>query len=124
MSNTLVNIKRATVAARLALANGVTLLDQTTLALTSSSGGFVNLYSVKADKPLTYKKQIMLSFMPDSLELKDDNTMLITGHPHLPSLAKFAESRHICNETDVLAAASGEDKKMCAKPSGLSWVAQ
>ncbi|KAJ6781859.1 hypothetical protein PWT90_08920 [Aphanocladium album] len=117
-------IKTVDVAARLAFANGVVLLNETTLAVASSSAGVVYLYHVEADKSLTYQKQIVTPFLPDNVELKDEKTLLISGHPHLPSLAKFAESRHICNEPEVLATASEEEKELCAKSPGLSWVAE
>lgn len=119
------SVQAARVVARQAFANGVALLNETTLAVASSSAGAVHLYAVgAADRSLTHSRQIALPFLPDNVEAKDDGTLLITGHPHLPSLAKFAESRHVCNDDEVLAAASEEEKVMCASTPGLSWVAE
>ncbi|KAM3501805.1 hypothetical protein MY11210_009275 [Beauveria gryllotalpidicola] len=117
-------VESARVVARLPFANGVALLNETTLAVASSSGGAVHLYRVEADRSLTRKTKITLPFLPDNIELKDGKTLLITGHPHLPRLAKIAESRHVCNDAEVLAAASDKEKEACAKLSGLSWVAE
>ncbi|OAA74679.1 Six-bladed beta-propeller, TolB-like protein [Akanthomyces lecanii RCEF 1005] len=117
-------VQSARVVARQAFANGVALLNDSTLAVASSSAGAVQLYTVDADRSLTRSRQITLPFLPDNVEIKDGRTLLITGHPHLPSLAKFAQSRHVCNDPEVLAAASDEERAMCASTPGLSWVAE
>ncbi|KAM3454530.1 hypothetical protein MY3296_002987 [Beauveria thailandica] len=119
-------VRSARVVARLPFANGVALVNKTTLAVASSSGGAVHLYRVGADRSLTLRTRITLPFLPDNVELKDDDgkTLLISGHPHLPSLAAIAKSRHVCNDAEVLAAASDEEKEACAKAIGLSWVAE
>ncbi|OAA48033.1 Six-bladed beta-propeller, TolB-like protein [Beauveria brongniartii RCEF 3172] len=118
-------VQSARVVARLPFANGVALVNETTLAVASSSGGAVHLYRVGADRSLTLTTKITLPFLPDNVELKDGKTLLITGHPHLPSLAAIAQSRHVCNDAELLAAAaSDEEKEACAKAIGLSWVAE
>ncbi|KAM3464659.1 hypothetical protein NHJ6243_002223 [Beauveria neobassiana] len=118
-------VQSARVVARLPFANGVALLNDTTLAVASSSGGAVHLYRVEADRSLTRKRtKITVPFLPDNLSLKDGKTLLITGHPHLPSLTAIAKSRHVCNDAEMLATASDEEKEACAKAIGLSWVVE
>lgn len=118
------SIRSARVVARVPFANGIARLNDTTLAVASSSAGTVRFYAVAADRSLTFTKQIALPFLPDNLARKDTSTLLIAGHPHLPSLALFAESRHVCNDPAVLAAASDKQKDFCVNVPGLSWVAE
>ena len=63
--------------------------------------------------------------MPDNLSL-DGDTLFVAGHPHFPTLAKFTETRHICNSAAELAAADVETKAYCADPksNAPSWVAE
>lgn len=117
-------IKTARVVARQAFANGVALLNDTTLAAASSSGAAVHLYNIEADRALTHKAKIDVPFLPDNVEIKDDKTLLITGHPHIPTLTKFAASRHICNNPERLAAATDKEKHVCETNTGLSWASE
>lgn len=119
------SVKTARVVARQAFANGVVLFEGgRTLAVASSSGGAVHLYDVAADRSLALRKKIYLPYLPDNVELKDDSTLLITGHPHMPTLTKWVESRHICHDDEALAAASEDQKRRCEEGTNLSWVTE
>lgn len=67
---------------------------------------------------------MLVPFSPDNIEIKDDRTLLIAGHPHVPSLGKYAVSRHVCRDAARLAAADEEQKETCRSFGGLSAVAE
>lgn len=121
-------VEQAKVVARVAFANGVEILNSTTVAVASTSRSAVYLYEHHKDGSLTYKSSIRVPFLPDNLSLHGGK-LIIAGHPHLPSLSKFTFTRHICNDPKELVKASGDMKEYCkAGESGqgqaTSWVAE
>lgn len=120
----------AAVVARQAYPNGIALLNETTLAVASSSKRTVNLYTVSpaadatAGHPsLALADSFWLPFLPDNLSVsKGAGALLVAGHPHLPSLNKFARSRRICNRPEVLEAQGQEAQAMCAETGAASWA--
>ena len=108
--------------AHVAFANGIHKVNATTMAVASSNGGVVKLFDFKPNGDLDYISDITLSFFPDNLSISDGK-LLIAGHPHLPSLTKFAGSRYICNYPDELEKASPAMKEYCENslcPSALA----
>ncbi|KAI5924003.1 putative paraoxonase [Camillea tinctor] len=112
---------QATVAARLAFANGIELLNSTTVAVASTSRASVYLYTISPESPakLAYATQIHVPFLVDNLSVASDGRLMMAGHPHMPSLVKFTKSRHVCN-------GSPEETKpdYCADPGAPSWAAE
>ncbi|KYK57629.1 Six-bladed beta-propeller, TolB-like protein [Drechmeria coniospora] len=114
---------RASVVARLPFANGIEILNSTTVAVASTSGSVVNLYDARRDGSLTYRSRIRVPFLPDNMSLSGGK-LLIAGHPHPPALTKFTETRRICNDPDALEEASSEMKEYCAVGNAPSAVAE
>lgn len=120
----------AAVVARQAYPNGIVLLNETTLAVASSSKRTVNLYTVSpAQTPqhpsLELADSFWLPFLPDNLAVsKSDGALLVAGHPHLPSLNKFARSRRICHRPEVLQTQDQETQAMCAATGAASWASE
>lgn len=86
------------IVARIPFANGVKLLNYTLLAVASSSGGVVNLYSTDSATPraVKFRKTITVPFLPDNLSVDADGTLLIAGHGHPASMTKFTGTRALC----------------------------
>lgn len=121
----------AAVVARQAYPNGIVLLNDTTLAVASTSKRTVNLYNVSsaagaAEHPsLELADSFWLPFLPDNLAVsKDDGALLVAGHPHLPSLNKFARSRKVCHRPEVLETQGQETETMCADTGAASWASE
>lgn len=84
--------------ARMPYANGLAVLNNTAVAVASSSSAKVFLYEMdKATAPptLAYKEAISTPFWPDNLHMSNGK-LLIAGHAQLSGLAKFASSRQHC----------------------------
>ncbi|KAI3390531.1 hypothetical protein diail_9275 [Diaporthe ilicicola] len=122
----------AAVVARQAYPNGIVLLNDTTLAVAATSQRTVNLYAVsqpaaqEAPHPtLKLESSFGLPFLPDNLAVsKSDGALLVAGHPHLPSLGKFARSRRVCHRPDVLEEQGQETRDMCATTGAASWASE
>lgn len=122
----------AAVVARQAYPNGIALLNETTLAVAATSKRTVNLYTVSqaagtgAQHPsLELASSFWLPFLPDNLSVsKSDGALLVAGHPHLPSLNKFARSRRICHRPEVLGTSDQETQAMCEGTGAASWASE
>ncbi|KAK5113987.1 hypothetical protein LTR62_003110 [Meristemomyces frigidus] len=98
-----------------AFANGIVLLDAKTMAVASTVGAAVNIYTSPSGftqdrEDVTLKQTINLSFLPDNLSVDSNGALLIAGHPYAPSLEAVAK----CSE-----AKQARDK--C--PKAPSWIA-
>ncbi|KAI7775767.1 hypothetical protein LA080_006399 [Diaporthe eres] len=125
----------AAVVARQAYPNGIVLLNETTLAVAATSKRTVNLYTVSPPSGATAQAQqhpslelatsFWLPFLPDNLSVsKSDGALLVAGHPHLPSLNKFARSRRVCHRPEVLEAQGQEAQAMCEGSGAASWASE
>jgi arylesterase/paraoxonase len=88
----------ATQIARIAFANGIALLNQTTVAVASSASAKILLYSLdKTSSPptLTHIESIPMPFWPDNLHVSGSK-LYIAGHASLSGITKFSESRQEC----------------------------
>ena len=113
--------KEARPLASLAFANGVKLLNKTTLAVSSTTGPAVNIYSVNPEtKALTLKQRIRMPFAPDNLSVDRNGKLLIAGHPYPPSLEEISATNHQYALDNV------EDgrKPASERPRAASWVAE
>ncbi|RYO81190.1 hypothetical protein DL762_007259 [Monosporascus cannonballus] len=136
----------ADVMARVPFANGIEILNATTVAVASTSRGAVYLYTMtprslpsssqpndgrvaqKRTPELTYASRIRVPFMPDNLSLSRSKTgrtkLIIAGHAHPPSLTRFTATRHICNDPAELARADPETAWYCETATAPSWVSE
>lgn len=83
-----------------AFANGVAISpDGTTLALSSTSLGHVYFYDRNTTtNALKYRETVYLPFFNDNIMFDEEGALIVTGHPHFPSLAGVA-----ANKTDARA---------------------
>ncbi|KAK8093034.1 hypothetical protein PG999_014621, partial [Apiospora kogelbergensis] len=121
----------AEVVARCAFPNGVEFVNETTLVVASTNRASIRLYSVtpptgsaQRHPTLSFSSSIQLPFLPDNLSKASDGTLIIAGHPHAPSLAKFTATRHVCNSPEERAKAEPVVRESCEKWKAGSWVAQ
>lgn len=117
----------AKLVARVPFANGIEILNKTTVAVSASSRAAVYLYTLQDENDYTsliYTAQIPVPFIPDNLSLSKDGRLLIAGHPHAAIEAKYAATRHICNDEGRLAAADDKTKTYCETVHAPSWVAE
>lgn len=95
--------------ARMPYANGLAVLNSTTVAVASSSSAKVFLYEMdKTTTPptLAYKEAISTPFWPDNLHVSNGK-LYIAGHAQLGALAKFAKSRQDCGADTTSAGCDG-----------------
>ncbi|KAI1291566.1 putative paraoxonase [Xylaria venustula] len=114
---------------RLSFANGIELLNATTAAVSSSSRASVHFFTITqsegtAAPRFTHASELRVPFAPDNLSVSRDGALLIAGHPHVPSLAKFAKTRHVCNSPDELAGADAGVRETCSSLAAPSWAAR
>ena len=108
--------------ARIPFANGIALLNSSTLAVASSSTANVRIFNItwaaNGTPELSQTSSISVPFAPDNLSSDSKGKLLITGHPHAPSLEQVAKRNRFC---EGLESAAGED---CSSLQKLSWVAE
>ncbi|CZT18696.1 uncharacterized protein RCC_04540 [Ramularia collo-cygni] len=83
----------------LPFANGIALLNATTLAVSSSTTASVRLYSIdrSEDVPkLSSLTSFTVPFLPDNLSVDGNGKLLVAGHPHAPSLEIVARNNGAC----------------------------
>ncbi|KAG6035010.1 hypothetical protein E4U41_006276 [Claviceps citrina] len=112
------------IVARAAFANGIDILNRTTVAVAACSQGSIHLYEIQKDASLAFKTSFRVPFLPDNLSVHGGK-LYIAGHPHFPSLVKFTQTRHVCNEPAKLEKASEDIKRYCETGEAApSWVAE
>lgn len=105
--------------ARVPFANGVKLLDGRIVAVASTTGGLVNLYTRDVvTNGLKFKEAITVPFLPDNLSVDGKGRLLIAGHGHPSSLEKFAKSRALCRQGD------GTEADEACKLTSTSYIAE
>ncbi|KAM3423012.1 hypothetical protein BST61_g485 [Cercospora zeina] len=109
--------------ARIPFANGISLFNSSTLAVASSNTAEVRIFNITwaADgtPELAHTKSFTVPFAPDNLSIDSKGKLLITGHPHAPSLEEVARKNRFCEGAGDERAA-GEDCSF----GKLSWVAE
>ncbi|KAL4781648.1 hypothetical protein BJX76DRAFT_349983 [Aspergillus varians] len=104
--------------ARAGFANGVTLLNESTVAVAVSASAEVRLYTRLDDNSLEQVDVIKMRFIPDNVSTDRDGALLIAGHPHPPSLEKTVHARRECIGVD------GVVPRECWKSTSPSWVSR
>ncbi|KAI0837105.1 hypothetical protein F5Y06DRAFT_297887 [Hypoxylon sp. FL0890] len=119
---------KANVLARVPFANGITFLNETTLAVASTTKPGVYFYTFTKPEPnstapptLTYKSLVRLPYYIDNIRVSQDGALYAAGHPHPPSLDKFGATRHKCNSPGV-AAADPSTQEECQITNAPSWI--
>ncbi|KAI0976902.1 putative paraoxonase [Xylaria arbuscula] len=110
-------------------ANGIELLNATTAAIASTSRASVHFFTITRSEAtaaprFTHASEFRVPFAPDNLSVSKDGALLVAGHPHVPSLAKFAKTRHVCNSPEELARADAVVQETCATLAAPSWAAR
>lgn len=114
----------AKVVARLPYANGIEIINSTTVAVASTSRGALYMYTTTQGLPaLRYHSRLRLPFLPDNLSLSGGKLM-IAGHAHIATLFEFAKTRYACNDAKELAKASAEMREYCPRAAATSWVSE
>ncbi|KAF2501860.1 putative paraoxonase [Lophium mytilinum] len=104
--------------ARVPMANGIKFLNETTLAVSSSSTESVRLYNVTESRDLAFLKSITVpEGSPDNLSVDGNGKLLIAAHMHVPSMMKVAISRIWCNSPE------GQGTDVC-KVRAPSWLGE
>ncbi|KAM0194825.1 hypothetical protein ACHAPI_006833 [Fusarium lateritium] len=111
------------VVARVPFANGIEILNSSTVAVASSSRAAVYLFNTPDATTFKQSSKIHLPFLPDNLS-GSDGKLMIAGHGHMPALAKFTYARHVCNDPFEFERASAAAKEVCAKGDAVSWVSE
>ncbi|KAF4974812.1 hypothetical protein FZEAL_8336 [Fusarium zealandicum] len=114
---------QAKVVARVAFANGVEILNSSTVAVASTSRVAVCLFNTPDKTTFELHSKIRLPFLPDNLSWSGGK-LLIAGHAHAPSLTKFTHTRHICNDAEELRNAATDMREYCATGEATSWVSE
>ncbi|KAJ5939647.1 paraoxonase [Penicillium verhagenii] len=96
--------------------NGITLLNASMLAVASTSSCEFRLYKIGYDKELELSSTVRVPFMPDNLSIDQKGKLLISGHPHPPSLEKMVKQRAKCLES------ISADRSKCHIMGVPSWV--
>lgn len=105
--------------ARLPYANGIEFLNATTLAVSSTSSASIYLFGVEPTaRNLTLLNTFRVPFMPDNLSVDKNGALLIAGHPHPPSVSKYAATRALCRSEE------GESAEVCKSTSAGSWISE
>lgn len=102
----------------LPFANGIVLLNATTLAVASSTLSSVRIYNIDraASVPkLNILTSFLVPFIPDNISVDRNGKILVAGHPYTPSLEIIARNNGAC--------INGESEETC-KAHRLSWVAE
>ena len=127
---------QANVVARVAFANGIELLNETTAVVASSGKATVHFFSISTPESdsatsssptipkFTHVSKIRVPFAADNLSVSKDGALIIAGHPHFPTLGAFTKTRHICNSAEELSKASEDMQETCRTLSAPSWVAR
>lgn len=104
--------------ARVPFANGVALMNDTALAVASTSGAAVLLYKTTSGfQDVSLAQTIHLPFLPDNLSVDGDGIILIAGHPFAPAVETTAQKNAFCSH-------SGVAEEHSCKERAPSWVAE
>jgi arylesterase/paraoxonase len=104
---------------RVPFANGIAMLNSTTVAVASSAKMGVNFYTFHPDTiDLYFRKFVRAPSSVDNLSVDSSGKLLMAGHPFAPALMGVSKARAKCNMHG-----SEEEKKAC-ECTAPSWVAE
>ncbi|KAF4472926.1 Six-bladed beta-propeller [Fusarium albosuccineum] len=114
---------QAQVVAKVPFANGIHILNSTTIAVSATSRASVWFFNTETKTSWKQTSTLRLPFLPDNLS-ESDGKLLITGHPFVPLVTKFAHTSHICNDPKELERADQSMKDYCATRVATSQVSE
>jgi arylesterase/paraoxonase len=104
---------------RVPFANGIAMLNSTTVAVASSAKMGVNFYTFSPDTiKLHFRKFIRAPSSVDNLSVDASGKLLMAGHPFAPGLMKVSKARAKCNMQ------GSEDEKQACECTAASFVAE
>ncbi|KAF2643354.1 calcium-dependent phosphotriesterase [Massarina eburnea CBS 473.64] len=108
------------IVARVPFANGITMLNQTTLAVGSTSKSGVYFYDVEpSSHALTFKRVVRTPSLVDNISVDSKGILLIAGHPDVFRLMQVSKGRPSCVEGSE----KEEERKAC-ECIAPSWAAE
>ncbi|KAF2856929.1 calcium-dependent phosphotriesterase [Plenodomus tracheiphilus IPT5] len=113
------NPSETKILARVPFANGVKMLNSTTVAVASSSKAGIYFYSWSPEThSLQYQTFVRTSAAADNLSVDSKGKLLISGHPFAPGLTVVSKGRAKCD------LAGTEDEKKACECTAPSWAAE
>lgn len=105
--------------AHVAFANGIAMLNSTTVAVASTAKPAVYLYSFdKENVEVKLVKHIRLPFMVDNIAVDSAGKLLMAGHPFALGLMVVSKARARCDEQ------GGEEERKACECTTSSWAAE
>jgi arylesterase/paraoxonase len=113
------NLQHTKTLTHVPFANGIAMLNSTTVAVASSSKMGVNIYSFYPDTiSLYFRKYIRAPSTVDNLFVDSSGKLLLAGHPFAPALTGVSKARAHCNVHGIY-----EEKEAC-ECTAPSWVGE
>lgn len=113
------NTSQTKTLARLPFANGIAMLNATTVAVASSSKPGLYLYTLDAEtQSLQFNKVLRSPSGVDNVAVDSNGKVTMAGHPFPPELVKVSKARANCDMSG-----SEEAEKACAC-TAPSWAAE
>ncbi|KAF1958887.1 calcium-dependent phosphotriesterase [Byssothecium circinans] len=108
------------VVARVPFANGITMLNKTTLAVGSTAKPGVYFYDVDPEShTLTFKRLVRTPVMVDNLSVDSKGVLLMAGHPDPFRLMQVSKGRPTCVE-----GSQDEEARKACECIAPSWAAE
>ncbi|KAL3478520.1 hypothetical protein BJX99DRAFT_104761 [Aspergillus californicus] len=104
--------------ARAPFANGIVVLNASTVAVAATSAAEVRLYAKLEDNSLAQTGSIKVPYMPDNLSMDQEGALLIAGHPHPPTMTKMIHQRLACADEN------GVVPQECWKSTSPTWISK
>ncbi|KAF5553802.1 serum paraoxonase lactonase 3 [Fusarium mexicanum] len=113
----------AKIVAWVPFANGIEILNSSTVAVASSSRAAIYMFNTSDATTFKETSRIKLPFLPDNLS-RSGEKLMIAGHGNMPALAKFTQSRRFCNDPFEHERADPTIKESCRNLQAVSWVSE
>ena len=102
------------IVAHVPFANGIEALNESTIAVGSSSKAGVYLFEQDEHRSLALRKVVRTPAAVDNLSTESDGKLLLAGHPFAPGLMQVSQGRAAC---------IGDESEAC-KCGSPSWAAE
>lgn len=107
--------------AHLAYPNGLALLNSSMLAVALTGSCKVQLFGIRPDRSLVFAAEVRTPFMPDNLSCDQNGVLLISGHPHPPTLERLVKHRRRCLEPGLLTPQPCDGSRAPSAVSEWTW---
>jgi len=113
------NLQHTKTLTHVPFANGIAMLNSTTVAVASSSTMGVNFYNFYSDTiSLYFRKYIRAPSTVDNLFVDSSGKLLLAGHPFAPALTAVSKARANCNVQGL------DEEKGACECTAPSWVGE